>query len=114
MSATDWRDELPSTVNIPIDWHIPENLSSAYASNVFVQSGEYEIVLSFFQPMLPLLAGSDEEKHAKLAQMETIRAECVSRVIVHPDLVPKIISAMQSVWEQHTAAKKLHERRGEA
>src|SRR5947207_3066298 len=70
-------------IQIPVDWHVPEDFPSPYASNMFAQAGEYEIVLSFFQTKLPLLTGTPEENKAKLEELESVRAECVSRIIVN-------------------------------
>jgi hypothetical protein len=92
-------------INIPVDWHIPENFSSKYASNVLVQAGEYEFIISFFQTELPLLTGTTEENKAELERLGSIRAECVSRVIVHPELVPKIIQALQTTLDSYQNLK---------
>jgi hypothetical protein len=104
MSEIDQKDRSPS-INVPVDWHIPEGYPRPYASNMFAQAGEYEIILSFFQANLPLLTGTPEENKAKLEQIESISAECVSRVIVNPELVPKIIKALQTTYDAYTAVK---------
>lgn len=100
------KEILPSRgISVPIDWHIPSELKSQYASNVFVQAGEYEMILSFFQTQLPLLTGTVEENQKKLEEFKSIRSECVGRIIVPPDLVPKIISALQTSLENYQALK---------
>src|SRR5205807_3152637 len=96
----------PGQVNIPVDWHIPEDFPSPYASNMFAQAGEYEIVLSFFQTKVPLLTGTPEENRAKLEELSAIQAECVGRIIVNPGLVPKIIQALQTTYDGYVATKK--------
>ncbi len=55
-------------VNVPIEWDIPDAIQSVYASNVFVQPGEYEITLSFFETLLPILTGSPEETKPRLSK----------------------------------------------
>lgn len=99
-------------VNLPIDWHIPENLQSQYASNVFVQPGEYEIVLSFFETRAPVLTGSPEENLTKLKKLESVQAKCVARIIVAPDLVPKLIQALQNGLDGYLAIRELLEKEG--
>jgi hypothetical protein len=108
MSDID-QESQSTSINIPVNWDIPEGFPSPYASNMFAQAGEYEIILSFFQAKLPLLTGTPEENKAKLEGLESIPAECVSRIIVNPELVPKIIKALQTTYNAYTAVK-LNER----
>src|SRR5579864_7501240 len=93
-------------ISLPIDWHVSENIQSRYASNVFVQAGEHELILSFFETVLPILAGSPEENKAKLLQQGAIRAECVARIIVDADLVAKLIQALQTTLDGYLAVKR--------
>lgn len=96
-------------MSLPIDWHVSENIQSRYASNVFVQAGEQELILSFFETIPPILAGTPEENKAKLLQLGAIRAECIARIIVDPDLVPKLIQALQTTLDGYLAVKKAQE-----
>ena len=107
MSEVEREGQLLNDIQIPIDWHIPDDFPSPYASNAFVQAGEYEIVLSFFQSKLPLLTGTSEENKAKLEQLGAIRAECVGRIIMHPDLIPKLIQALQTTLDAYLAARRV-------
>jgi hypothetical protein len=95
-----------NSVTLPVDWHVPDDFPAPYATNVFTQAGEYDMILTFFRAMPPLLTGTPQENKTKLEQLGGIRAECVSRVIVPADLVPKIIQALQTTWDAYTAAKK--------
>ena len=83
-------------ITLPIKWNIPDSIQSRYANNVLVQSGPYEIIISFFETQYPPLAGSTEENKAQLEQLGAVQANCVSRIIVSPDLLPVIIGAMQT------------------
>ena len=106
------QDNIPAgSINIPIDWHVPDELPIQYASHVFVQPGEYEVAIYFFQSRFPLLAGTPEENLAKLEQLGHIRAECVGNIVVNPDLIPKIINALQSGLDNYRVAKSLNEER---
>jgi hypothetical protein len=96
-------------MSLPIDWHVSENIQSRYASNVFVQAGEHELILSFFETIPPMLLGSPEENRAKLLQQGAVRAECVARIIVAPDLVPKLIQALQTTLDGYLAVKRAQE-----
>jgi hypothetical protein len=108
MSEIDPEDQFKS-ITLPIEWHVSEDLPFPYATNVFTQAGEYDITLSFFRTMPPLLTGSPQENKAKLEQLGGVHAECVSRVVVPADLVPKIIEALQVTWDAYTAAKESNE-----
>jgi hypothetical protein len=96
-------------LNLPIDWHVSEDIQSRYASNVHVQAGEHELILSFFETVLPILVGSPEENKTKLLQQGAIRAECVARIIVDPDLVPRLIEALQTTLAGYRAVKRVQE-----
>ncbi len=98
-----------NSVSVPIEWYTPDNIQSIYASNMFVQPGEYEITLSFFETLLPMLTGSPEENKARIERLEAIQAKCVARVIIHPDLVPKLIQALQSGLDGYLATKRIRE-----
>ena len=100
------KEALSQNINIPIDWHVPNDFQSQYASNVFVQAGEYEIIISFFQAQLPILAGTPEENIAKIRELGAIQANCVGRMIVNPELVPKIINVLQDTLDKYRAAKE--------
>jgi hypothetical protein len=109
MNEIESEDQSTSVV-VPIDWHIPEDFPAPYATNMFAQAGEYDMTFSFFRAKPPLLTGTPQENKAKLEQLGEIRAECVSRVIVPADLVPKIIQALQTTWNAYTATKKQGDR----
>jgi len=107
MSGIEQENKSPLNINVPIEWHIPENLTGQYASNVFMQAGEYEVVICFFQTQLPLLTGTPEENRTKLEQLKSVRAECVAKLIVNPDLVPKIISTLQAGLDAYKNQKAM-------
>ena len=104
MSETEQeeREEQPSPIiNIPIEWPVPESIQSQYASAVFVQAGPYELAISFFETRPPILTGTPEENKAKLKEMGSIRAECVSKIILSPEVLPGFISALQTELEKY-------------
>lgn len=105
MSNTGEGQQKVGKIQLPIDWHIPDSIQSRYVTNVLVQPGQYEIIISFFETQIPLLAGQPEENKAKLEQIGAIRAECVGRIIVVPEQVPGIISALQTGLDIYRASK---------
>jgi|SRR5258708_5447890 len=101
MSDIEQEREAPTFTTLPIDWHIPDNAQSRYANNVLVQSTLHEIIISFFEALPPPLVGMPAENAAKLREMESIRADLVARIIVAPDILPSIISALQTGLEKY-------------
>lgn len=92
-------------ITLPVDWHFPENIQSRYVNNVLVQIGQSEFVVSFFEMQLPLLLGTPEENKAKLKEMGSIRAECVSKIIVSPEVMPALVSALQIELDKYLVHK---------
>ncbi len=89
---------------VPIEWHIPEDLISGYATNMVVQHSEQEYVLSFFELLPPIILGTPQELE-KLDTMSSVRAECIARIIVSAERMPKFIQVLQQTLER-VAAKQ--------
>ena len=103
--SEETEQEQSDEVTLRVDWVFPENIQSRYANNVLVQIGPHEFVISFFEMQLPMLLGTPEENKEKLEEMESIRAECVSKIILSPELVPGLISALQTELERYQSQK---------
>jgi hypothetical protein len=101
-----------SGIMLPIEWHVPDDLVSRYASNVLIQHTEHEFVLSFFELQPPLTVGSPEEQVAQLEAIGAVRAECVARIIISPARIGAFIEALTSNHEKYLAA--LSEQEGES
>ena len=89
--------------NIPIKWHIPDDLHPVYANNLLVQHSPHEFRIAFYDLEPPLLVGSDEEQAAQLAALEHIRARCVAQVVVSPTRLRDLIEALQKNLETYEA-----------
>lgn len=105
MAKTDHEPKTPKKITLPIQWEIPANIQSRYATNVIVQPGQHEIVISFFETQYPPLAGTPDQNAERLAALGAIRAECVGRIIVAPDQLPSIIEALQAGLDVYQASK---------
>lgn len=106
MNEEKQKQQPTDNINIPIDWQIPDSIQSIYASNVFVQPGEYEITLSFFETHPPILTGSPEENLNKIRRLGAIPAKCVARIVIDPELVPKLIQALQTGLDGYHATRR--------
>lgn len=88
-------------ITLPVDWHFSEHIRSQYANNMLIQAGRFEFTISFFEMQLPILSGTPEDNRAKLEEMGEIRAECVSKIVLPPELVPELINALQTELEKY-------------
>lgn len=103
---TEQEQQQSDEVTLSVDWHFPEGLLSRYANNVLVQSGQYDFVVSFFEMQLPVLIGSPEDNKMKLKEMGKVPAECVSKIIMPPELVQGLIDALQTELDKFSSQKQ--------
>jgi hypothetical protein len=71
-------------------WSFPDDLVSGYATNMLVQTGENELYVSFFEAPPPVLLAPEDVK-----SLESVKAECIARVVISPDRMPKFIEVLQ-------------------
>jgi len=107
MSEIEPERKQPVGVPLRIDWHFPEGIQSRYADNVLVQTGQHDIVISFFEAQIPILLGQPEENKKQLEELGTIRVDCVSKIVVSPDLIPIIMKALETGLENYRQAKSI-------
>jgi len=55
MSKADQDKQSPQQITIPLEWHVPDHISSRYADNVVVQPRKHDIIISFFESQPPPL-----------------------------------------------------------
>src|ERR1044071_7357517 len=75
---------------IPLIWDFPDDLVSGYATHLVVQVGEHELFVSFFETPPPLLLSSKDAE-----TLESVRAECIARIVISPERVQKFIDVLQ-------------------
>jgi len=102
---SDSDQEQSQVIPLRIDWQFPEGLQSKYVNNVLVQPGKYELVISFFEVQQPILVGQPEENKRMLEELGSIRAECVSKIIVSPEIIPILVTALESGLESYRQSK---------
>jgi hypothetical protein len=105
MTETNQEDQETNSISLPVNWHFPENLQSRYANLFLAQTGQFEVIISFFEAQLPILLGQTEENKTILEQQGSIKAECVSKVVLSPEVIPTLITALQETLERYHAAK---------
>lgn len=82
-------------MQIPIEWHVPDDVEARYVTNVVVQTVEHGHLISFFQTLPPIVIGGPAEVESQLKELKSIRAVCVARIIVASEKIPGIIQALQ-------------------
>lgn len=110
MSGEEQEDQSSEGVLLPIDLHVPDTMHKQYVDNVIVQPGKHEITLFFFETQIPPFAGSAEANREYLLKKGSVRFECISELVVAPQLVPDIIKALQTGLDNYNAAKAIEER----
>ncbi len=81
---------------VPLEWYVPDHMTTTYATNFVVQQTGQEVILSFFEAEKPVLLGTTEQVEQELSRLKSIRAKCVARIVVTPDKIPGIIEALRS------------------
>ena len=99
--------EVPSalaSMEVPIEWYVPDNIESHYANNILVQNSlSNEFIIYFFEAVPPLIIGSPDEIREKLQEVKSVRAKCVARIVVNADVMPRIVQAMQTNYAIYLA-----------
>lgn len=87
---TDKKDKM-----VPIDFHIGEEIITRYTTNMMVHKMESAFKLSFFEMKPECNVGPDKKNP------ESVRADCVSSVIVSGDKMPDFIKTMTNFYKEH-------------
>ena len=82
---------------LSIDLTYPEALIGRYANHVIVQAGAHEVNILFYEIRPPMLMGSSEQVQEQAKHISSVKAECVSRVIVPVNIVPNLLAALTNV-----------------
>jgi len=51
------------------------------------------------------LGGTPEQNRAFLETLSSIRAECIAKIVVSPELLPDIVKALQIGYEEYLLTK---------
>lgn len=94
---------------LPLEWHLPEDLPSHYVNNIVVQQTPHEFIISFFETLPPLILGSPEEQQQQLEALTSVRAKCVARIIVNPNRMKDFIQALQRTYNGYLKKLEMEE-----
>jgi hypothetical protein len=87
-------------VRLPIKWNVPDTIVARFASNMAIQSLEYEFKLSFFEPKPEI------RTDLRTPLPTEVRADCVASVIVNAAKMPEFIAALQKQMDLYNAKHK--------
>jgi hypothetical protein len=90
-------------VTIPLEWRVPEDLETHFATNVVVSHSEAEFFLTFFEVVPPFILGDVE----KLAALKSVQAVAVARIAVAADRMEAVIDALKRNLESYRKTKEL-------
>src|SRR3972149_4039234 len=107
-AMTDEKEK-PNDAIVPliISWRFPEGLSTRYANQMTVQITPTECVLSFFEILPPVLLGSPEENKKTLAEMGSIPANCVARIVVSRERIREFVKTLDKSVLRHLGEGQL-------
>ncbi len=81
-----------SEIRIPLEWYVPEELPTYYATNLVIQHTEHEFFITFFELVPPITLGKTPEE---IERLQSVRARALARVAVSPDRLEEFIQVMQ-------------------
>ena len=85
------------SIEIKINFRMRAGMPSLYAHHLFVQQGEHEVILSFFEVMPPLNTSEDQIKYL---QETGLTADCIARITVAKGRFAEFAQAMQQIASQ--------------
>jgi hypothetical protein len=99
------EEEKAEPVQVKLNFRIPPRMPSVYAHHMLVQPGEFEVVLSFFEVVAPIVVEKLEPEQLKALQDAGVVAECVAKVTIAKDRFRLFTDALQEVAERLTPVK---------
>ncbi len=95
--APNIEHELPKTFAVPVEFHEPESTVTRLATNITVRADENGYYVAFYEARPPIVTGTPEDVKTRFAEVKSVAAECVARVFVPKDVMPRMLQAIQSM-----------------
>lgn len=88
-------------IEVPIKWYVPDTIIARFASNMTIQTLEYEFKVSFFET-------KPEIRTDTKAPLPTeVRADCVASVIINVAKMPGFVAALQKQLDLYNAKHQI-------
>ena len=98
------KRKIPEVVDLKIEWNIPDNITTGFATNIVVQKIDHEFRVSFFELKPDIVLREEDIK--KMVRRGTVRADCIASLIITPDRMHKFIEAMTTQLTKYESSKK--------
>ena len=100
-TETSQDDQLQVQFNVPVE------MPSVYATNIVIQQMEHEVLVSFYEIQPPiLLAGSNEAENLAILKKTGMRADCVAKIIIAKQRFGGFADVMKQLATAIKAAEK--------
>ena len=83
-------------IGVPIEREFPTGQMPLFANHFVVQNDGPEFYLMFFQTNPPLIVtDSPADRKRQLEKLESVKSQCVARLVMSADRIPAVVEAMQ-------------------
>jgi len=79
-----------------------DELPTVFPTHLVAQHDVHEFTLNFFRITPPLLVGSDEDKAARLAELDNVKAQGLVRVIVPASRMAEFMKVLEQNYRTYT------------
>ena len=82
---------------IPIAWQDPHEKDTLYANNLRIQRTPHEVFLYFYEVQPPMIEKGAPDREKQLAEIQSVSAKCVAKIMVPIDRIAAFANAISSV-----------------
>jgi hypothetical protein len=90
------------SVQVKLNFRVPPRMPSVYAHHMLVQPGEFEVVLSFFEVVAPIVVEQMDPEQRKALLDAGVVAECVAKVTIAKDRFRLFADALREAADRFT------------
>lgn len=91
------RRTTPEVRAIPIAWQDPYEKDTLYANNLRIQRTPYDVFLYFYEVQPPMIERGAPDRDKQLAEIQSVNAKCVAKIMVPIDRIADFARAISSV-----------------
>src|SRR5438067_1793094 len=110
MAAKKKKQKGHKSLQVAVEWDRGEEVGLTAITNMTVQGGEHETVISFYQTKPPLIMGTAEEKEAILKTVKSVKAVCIAKFVISTSRLDEFAGAFKTAAEGVKAIKSVSER----
>jgi hypothetical protein len=103
-SGVHWENfmtkQVPAPRRLPIEWFVPDDLETRYATNFVVLHTQTEFMLYFFEVVPPISLVTSTGGTQTFENVESVQAKAIARIVVSPSRMPEFMNALQENWSK--------------